>query len=68
MADPISLLELKEALKKSMNRKSPGGNSIPIELYKHLDDENFEHVLRNSKSILNRPRLQYSRLAQCYPK
>ncbi|MCP4744834.1 MAG: reverse transcriptase family protein, partial [Desulfobacteraceae bacterium] len=50
IADPISLAELKATLKKAQNRKSPGTNGIPIEMYKHLDDENLLHVL----DILNK--------------
>ena len=45
IADPISLEELKNTLKKAKNRKSPGSNGIPIEMYKHLDDENLTQVL-----------------------
>ena len=55
IADPISLEELKEALKKAKNRKSPGGNNIPIELYKQLDDENLEHVLEILKQYSTNP-------------
>ena len=40
------MVELKETLKKAKNRKSPGGNGIPIEFYKLLNDENLEHVLK----------------------
>ena len=50
IATPISLAELKATLKKVNNRKSPGTNGIPIEMYKHLDDENLLHVLE----ILNK--------------
>ena len=50
MDDPISLSELIVALRKAKNRKSLGGNGIPIELYKLLDDNNLEHILK----ILNK--------------
>ena len=49
IADPISLEELKDSLKIAKNRMSPGSNGIPIELYKHLDNENLTKVL----NILN---------------
>ena len=48
IADPISLEEQVKT-KKAKNRKSPGSNGIPIELYKHLDNENLTEVL----NILN---------------
>eukprot|EP00979_Chaetoceros_neogracilis_P006568 scaffold1338_cov272-Chaetoceros_neogracile.AAC.26 len=50
IANPISLDELKDALKRAKNRKSPGSNGIPIEMYKLLDDENLISVL----DILNK--------------
>ena len=55
MADPISLIELKWALKKAKNRKSPGGNGIPVELYKLLDNNNLEHVLEILNQYASNP-------------
>ena len=49
IADPIFLEELKNTLKKAINRKSPGSNCIPIKINKHLDGGNLTKVL----NILN---------------
>ena len=35
--------EVLEALSKMSNRKAAGPNNIPLEAYKYLSDENFEH-------------------------
>ena len=55
MDDPISLSELRAALRKAKNRKSPGGNGIPIELYKLLDDDNLKHILKILNEYASNP-------------
>ena len=51
MADPILLIELKWALKKAKNRKSPGGNDTPVELYKLLNNNKVPGVNDDYHSI-----------------
>jgi hypothetical protein len=57
IANPISLDELKFALKRAKNRKSPGSDGIPIEMYKLLDDENLISVLDILNKYFYRSRL-----------
>jgi hypothetical protein len=45
IADPITLDELKNALKKANNRKGPGPKVIIIQQYNLLDDENLTFFL-----------------------
>jgi len=55
IAAPITLDELKTALKKAKNRKAPGPNGIIIEQYKLLDDENLTFILEIINNYVDDP-------------
>ena len=55
IADPITLDELKNALKKANNRKGPGPKGIIIEQYKLLDDENLTFILEIINNYVDDP-------------
>ena len=55
ISDPITLDELKSALKKAKNRKAPGPNGIIIKQYKLLDDETLTFILEIINNYVDDP-------------
>ena len=55
IADPITMDELKSALKKAKNRKAPGPNGIIIKQYKLMDDNNLTFILEILNNYVEDP-------------
>ena len=51
LGEPISKDEIKEILKKMVNRKVEGPNQIPVEVWKCLDEEGLKWLTQLFKVI-----------------